>query len=687
MRWNEALKYPEMADAGTKPIQTERRLDTWKQIAEYLKKDVRTVIRWEKDRSLPVHRIPGQKRSSVYAWTSEIDLWLHGGADEPSRTSGPAEEVANEVETAVAIAPGRSRSLGRALIALVSLFLLAVGASVLAFWPRPGLPHLGKSVQITSDGRDKGRLAVGGDALFFESAGGLSTITRIDQSGRLRSFVPFARGDFRLQDVSPDGSKLLAVAQVPQEIDGPLWVIPSDGGPPRRLADLNASTAAWSPDGRQLAYVTPARELYLASSEGAKRRRLTVLSFRANNLRWSPDARRLRLVLADYGLAPARLWEVRLDGSGPRRLLPGWSRAAYDQENDGRWSPDGKFFVFGAFHNGISGLWAIRERSGWLDWRGRGPFQLTASLHGVWDPVWSRDGKRLFATEIAAARGDLMRYDPGARSFAAYPDRAGLSAGHTSFSPDGKQVAYVAYPQMSLWKMNADGTGRQVLADNAVLPQWSPDGHRIAYMGLNRDYRVPTRIHVISAEGGTPQQPVQWPEWQGVPTWTADGSGLIFGENDKVFPIRESCSIHLFDFKSGKTSDLPGSTGLWTARASPTGRYIGAVTRDNRKLVLYDVRAAAWAELASFSDSVIGANPTWSSDGRFVYFDSPESPDPAIYRVAIPGKRLERVASLKGIQRVRGDMGLWIGLTPDNLPLILRAVQPNQVYAWDWIAL
>jgi Tol biopolymer transport system component len=675
-----------MADAGAKPIQTERRLDTWKQIAEYLNKDVRTVVRWEKDRNLPVHRIPGQKRSSVYAWPSEIDSWLHGGADEPSRTSGPTGEVANEVETAVAIAPSRSRSLGLALIALVSLFLLAVAVAVVGPWTRPGLPQLGKSVQITSDEREKGRLAVGGDALLFESVGGLRTITRIDQGGRRQSLLPFMQGDFRLQDVSLDGSELLVVAEGPQEIDGPLWVIPSDGGPPRRLADLRASTAAWSPDGRQLAYVTPARELCLAGSGGSNRRKLTTLPFRANQLRWSPDARRLRLVLSDPPLSPDRLWEVSVDGSGLRRLLPGWSRAAYDEENDGRWSRDGKFFVFGAFHNGSSGLWVIRERSGWLDWRDRGPFQLTASLNGVWDPVLSQDGKRLFATVMAPARGGLMRYDPGTRSFADYPDQAGLSAGHISFSPNGKQVAYIAYPQMSLWKMNADGTGRQVLADNAVLPQWSPDGRRIAYMGLNRDYRVPTKIHVISAEGGAPQQPVQWPEWQGVPTWTADGSGLIFGENDKVSPIRESCSIHLFNFKSGKTSDLPGSTGLWSARASPAGRYIAAVTRDNRKLVLYDMRAAAWTELASFADSAIGDNPTWSKDGKFVYVDAPFSSDPAVYRVSIAGKRMERVASLKGIQRVRGDMGMWIGLTPDSLPLILRAVQPSQVYAWDWIA-
>ena len=98
------------------------------------------------------------------------------------------------------------------------------------------------------------------------------------------------------------------------------------------------------------------------------------------------------------------------------------------------------------------------------------------------------------------------------------------------------------------------------------------------------------------------------------------------------------------------------------------------------------MRAAAWTELASFSDSAIGGNPTSSKDAKFVYVDAPDSSDPAIYRISIPSKRIERVASLKGIQRSNGDIGLWMGLTPDNLPLILRALQSSEVYAWDWIA-
>lgn len=52
------------------------RLDSWKEIAVYLDRGVRTVYRWEKAEDLPVHRHLHNKRETVYAYRSEIDTWL-----------------------------------------------------------------------------------------------------------------------------------------------------------------------------------------------------------------------------------------------------------------------------------------------------------------------------------------------------------------------------------------------------------------------------------------------------------------------------------------------------------------------------------------------------------------------------------------------------------------------------------
>ena len=51
-------------------------LDSWKEIASYVKRDVSTVQRWEKREGMPVHRHVHDKRGSVYAYSSELDAWL-----------------------------------------------------------------------------------------------------------------------------------------------------------------------------------------------------------------------------------------------------------------------------------------------------------------------------------------------------------------------------------------------------------------------------------------------------------------------------------------------------------------------------------------------------------------------------------------------------------------------------------
>ncbi len=63
------------------------KLETWKEIANYVGRDLRTVMRWEKERSLPVHCIPGGGRRAVFAFRSEIDAWLRGSRQLPAGAS------------------------------------------------------------------------------------------------------------------------------------------------------------------------------------------------------------------------------------------------------------------------------------------------------------------------------------------------------------------------------------------------------------------------------------------------------------------------------------------------------------------------------------------------------------------------------------------------------------------------
>jgi hypothetical protein len=114
------------------------KLDSWKEIAAYLGRDVRTVIRWEKKRNLPVHRLPGGQ--AVFAYKSELDDWLKQGAKgtAPLATMSEATPPPQPLQPPPTIEseiPGTERrSLGRytAVVGTVGVFLAILAGMI--FW-------------------------------------------------------------------------------------------------------------------------------------------------------------------------------------------------------------------------------------------------------------------------------------------------------------------------------------------------------------------------------------------------------------------------------------------------------------------------------------------------------------------------------------------------------------------------
>src|SRR6185295_12659897 len=64
----------EMSSTPPEPASGDR-LDSWKEIAAYMRRDAKTVQRWEKREGMPVHRHLHDKAGSVYAFRSELDAW------------------------------------------------------------------------------------------------------------------------------------------------------------------------------------------------------------------------------------------------------------------------------------------------------------------------------------------------------------------------------------------------------------------------------------------------------------------------------------------------------------------------------------------------------------------------------------------------------------------------------------
>lgn len=107
--------------AKSAPEVRSEQLDSWKQIAVYLRREVRTVQRWEKSEGLPVHRHYHVKGGTVYALKEEIDVWLAGRA-QPPRESRPMQKRSQHAANGLNPSPYMIRQM----VAAIRLWLAIV---------------------------------------------------------------------------------------------------------------------------------------------------------------------------------------------------------------------------------------------------------------------------------------------------------------------------------------------------------------------------------------------------------------------------------------------------------------------------------------------------------------------------------------------------------------------------------
>jgi Tol biopolymer transport system component len=337
----------------------------------------------------------------------------------------------------------------------------------------------------------------------------------------------------------------------------------------------------------------------------------------------------------------------------------------------GNWTPDGRYFVFQSTKNNRTHIFAIQEKAGLFSKVADGPIQLTAGPLNYYAPLPSADGKRLFVVG-SQPRGELSRLDSKTRQFGPY--LSGLSIEGLDFSKEGEWVAYVTFPEGSLWRSKLDGSQQVQLTFppmQVFLPRWAPDGKRIAFAATTPG--KPQNIYLIPADGGQPEQVTKDQEVD--VGWSSEGNQLIFGTPSGA----AGPAIHLLNLNTHERLTLPGSEGLFSPRWSPDGDYIAALTVDGGSLRLFEVATQKWVELAKLP---IGY-PSWSRDSKFIFFDTAGS-EPALYRVRISDRKLEQLVSLTNIRRT-GTFA-WTGLAPDDSPLLLRDAGTEEIYALDWQA-
>jgi Tol biopolymer transport system component len=600
------------------------------------------------------------RRDTESGRSASISAALAGTSRPSQAEEGPGENAH--------VTAGETPALRRRwAIALAAAVIVAV--SVLGYVltrPLP-VPKVSNYVQLTHDGQPKRLVGTDGARLYFRLGDRTRwSINQVSISGGepVRIQAPLDAMD--PVSVSPDGSELLTAEW--REIGrGPLWGVPVLGGSARRLGDTEGSGGAWSPDGRMLFYAD-ARDLYLSRSDGSESQKLVSAVGWSFAPAWSPDGSKLRLTVQDPKTGSQSIWEISPRGSDLHRLFTGPNNPP--DACCGRWTSDGRYFVF----QSRGQIWALTEKGGLLKKASHTPTQLTFSPLSLAQPFPSKDGKQLFVVG-RTSRGELVRYDSKGGQFV--PFLSGISAEYVSFSRDGQSVAYVTYPEGALWRSKPDGSERIQLTFPPLyplLPRWSPDGKQIVF--LHSVPGKPQKIYTVSSQGGSAQQLMpDDPKPQMDPDWSPDGSRVVFagawGQADST--------VRILDLSNHEVATLPSSQGLFSPRWSPDGRYIVADRINSSGLLLFDIQANKWSEILK-GRGISYSN--WSADSRYVFFlHGPDNP--GVSRIRISDRKVERVADLKDLP-ITGYYGFWLGLTPDDSPVVLRDTGSQDIYALDW---
>jgi eukaryotic-like serine/threonine-protein kinase len=571
--------------------------------------------------------------------------------------------------------PKRTRWRQWGAIGIVALVIVGAAAYFLNAPSAP--PTIVGSTQITNDGFPKRSMATDGTRLYFsEYAGGHSVLREVSTAGGDTAPIrtPLLTAD--IYDTSVRNSQLLVRGSAEgSETESPLWTLPVPAGSPRRVGDVMAHAAAWTPDGQHILYANGSR-IYVCNSDGSEAHELLDAKGIPFSPKFSPDGTRLRFTVRDPSRRSSALWETDAQGQNLHPVLPDWNRPP--QEGAGTWTPDGRYFLFESARNNSGDIWAVKEEKSILQREKARPTQLTIGPLLFTNPTPSTDGTKLFVIG-QQRRFDLVRFEGKTGQSSVY--LPGISGGEADIAPDGNTVVYVSHPEGALWRSQTNGGSRVQLTFAPMqvhMPRWSPDGTQIVFMGSVPGH--PWRLYLLPAEGGTPQQLKDGEQNEGDPTWMPDGKSIVFAGMPWLdYSVEPKPNIRILNLQTGEVSSVPGSEGLFSPRCSPDGRYIAALSTESTKLLLYDFTKKVWQPLATS----MFAYENWSRDSQYLYAeDYPDGVDD-IVRVHVPDGKIERLFSLKDVPRGFDPWEFWVGLTPDSSVLLMRDRSTQEIYSLD----
>ncbi len=577
-----------------------------------------------------------------------------------------ALEALSDSGSAPAVALPQS-SHSRWLWGAATAFAAILIAALIVWWRiPPAEPQVESITQLTDDGQLKARLATDGSRIYFnEGPTGSWKLAQVSVAGGPTAPVDTRFANCWLIGAMGDGSALLvAVGSGSESFDvlDPLWLVPLPAGEPSRVGDVEVVNASMFPDGRivfsKFAPETDAKgtarsvDWSVANKDGSNPHKL--ISFPRSG--WvAASAFGQRILFIEPLPSDRKLLEINADGAGLRNIQEP------TDVNTPRWTSGEKYIVYQSGNDSHSDIWLLPVHTGLFRRPGK-PIRLTNGPLPYSQPIPSRDGKQIFVLGTKQ-RGQLVRYDMRSHEFV--PFLAGISVSDPTFSRDGKWVAYLSYPEHTVWRSRSDGTERLQLTFapmDARFPAISPDGTKVAF------HTVKNELFVVDMQGDQPRKVADNAFFA---SWSPDGNYLF--SKASLVPF----GSQITDLRTGKSSVVPSSEGTsggyWL---SPSTVMVRNAT--GTKFEIFNLKTQQWTDMPGISGDIENFEP--SQDGKYLYYTTGGA-EPKALRYRFADRQIETITSLNDFHRVVNYGSTQISVAPDGSPVFTRDTGYQEIYA------
>ncbi len=524
----------------------EDRLDSWKEIAAYLNRDVTTVQRWEKREGMPVYRHLHDRMGSVYASRAELDAWTRSR----NLPAAPENESNAPPPSLLALPPSSGTSASPTRWKLV-LSLAAVGAALAIgaiawsqktdyFWRNPIADARFQTVTDFDGVEEAAAVSRDGHFVAFLSdrdgqmdvwvtqvgSGQFHNLTRGSAQGLVNSSL-------RNLGFSSDGALVTFWARKQDGTNGgdiSVWAVPTLGGQPKPYLE-GVAEFDWSRDGSQIVYHTPGAGDPMFVSDASRPSEGRSIFTASAGLHshfplWAPD---MAFIYFVHGSLPDKLdiWRITPAGGAAERITTHNGLVSYPVLLDRR-----TLMYLAADANG-SGPWIYS-----LDVERHVPHRLTSGLDRYTSLAASADGHRMVVT-LATPKRTLWRLRIAESPAEVSAARIALTTS-TGFSPrlGPNYLLYVSETGTteSIWKL-ANGTSTELWSVQGARvfggPAISPDGRYIAF-SVRQHGRTP--LYVMQADGTNARVVTDSLDLEGAPAWAPDGQSITSAANDHGAP-------------------------------------------------------------------------------------------------------------------------------------------------------